>query len=274
MEFVRVRKEHLSDNIIKMEIIIIAFSAAFASLLTFFSGFGLGTILTPVFMVFFPIEIAIALTGIVHLLNNIFKMVLIGKNANWKVVVKFGIPAILAAFLGAKILMLFTGIPEIASYTIGEKTFLITPVKLIISLLLICFSLFEIIPYFKNLQFKQNKLYIGGLLSGFFGGLSGHQGALRSAFLIRCGLSKEGFIATGVFIASIIDITRLSVYFTKLPKAGIADNIMILSVAVCSAFIGAYFGKKLLNKITIHVVQLSVSVMIMLLAIALGTGLI
>ena len=44
-------------------------------------------------------------------------------------------------------------------------------------------------------------LAAGGLLSGFLGGLSGHQGALRSAFLIKCGLSKEVFIASGVVIA-------------------------------------------------------------------------
>ena len=39
--------------------------AFFAAILTFFSGFGLGTILTPVMMVFFPVDIAIAFTGIV-----------------------------------------------------------------------------------------------------------------------------------------------------------------------------------------------------------------
>jgi len=41
----------------------------------------------------------------------------------------------------------------------------------------------KIIPTLKNLQFDSNKLYLGGALSGFFGGLSGHQGTLRSALL-------------------------------------------------------------------------------------------
>ena len=36
-----------------------------ASLLTFISGFGLGTLLLPVFAVFFPLEVAILLTAIV-----------------------------------------------------------------------------------------------------------------------------------------------------------------------------------------------------------------
>ena len=64
-----------------MEIVIISFAAFIIAILTFFSGFGLGTILTPVFMIFFPVELAIGLTGIVHFFNNIFKLVLVGKKS-------------------------------------------------------------------------------------------------------------------------------------------------------------------------------------------------
>jgi uncharacterized protein len=69
--------------------IIIAF---FASILTFFSGFGIGTIMLPVFALFFPLEIAIVMTGIVHLLNNLFKALISGKDFDKKVVLKLGIP--------------------------------------------------------------------------------------------------------------------------------------------------------------------------------------
>ncbi len=80
-----------------MEIIIIAAAAFITAILTFFSGFGLGTILTPVFMIFFPVDLAIALTGVVHFFNNIFKLILVGKKADIKVTLLFGIPAVLAA---------------------------------------------------------------------------------------------------------------------------------------------------------------------------------
>lgn len=63
-----------------MEIIIISLAAFFTAVLTFFSGFGLGTILTPVFVLFFPIDVAIALTGVVHFSNNLFKIALVGRN--------------------------------------------------------------------------------------------------------------------------------------------------------------------------------------------------
>lgn len=91
-----------------MEIVLICLAAFLASLLTFFSGFGLGTILMPVFALFFPLEMAIALTGVVHLLNNFFKMCLLGKEANWRIVLKFGAPAVISALIGAQLLMSFS----------------------------------------------------------------------------------------------------------------------------------------------------------------------
>ena len=72
--------------------------------LTFFSGFGLGTLLMPVFAVFFSVQIAVAATAIVHLANNIFKVVLIGKKADKRIVLLFGLPAALAAIAGALLL--------------------------------------------------------------------------------------------------------------------------------------------------------------------------
>jgi uncharacterized protein len=55
-----------------MEIFIITLASFVTAILTFFSGFGLGTVLTPVFAIFFPIDLAIALTGVVHFGNNLF----------------------------------------------------------------------------------------------------------------------------------------------------------------------------------------------------------
>ncbi len=257
-----------------MNIIIIGIVAALASLLTFFSGFGLGTILTPTLILFFPVEMAIALSGIVHLLNNLFKMVLVGKNVNWSIGLKFGLPAIVGAFIGAQVLMAIPETTVLYTYSMGQKVCQITPLKLIIALLMMIFALFEVIPVLKNLQFKEDKLYIGGVLSGFFGGLSGNQGALRSAFLLKTGLTKDAFIATGVMIACLIDFTRLSVYFSRFVHIDLQQNSVMLTVAVLSAFAGAYLGSKVLKKVTFGFVQGAVTIMIFLLSIAFGIGLI
>ena len=132
------------------EIIIICVVAFFTSILTFFSGFGLGTILMPVFALFFPVDVAIALTGVVHFSNNLFKMALVGKHTNKQVLLRFGIPAIFASFAGAWLLMQISGFQPLFSYHLGEKQFEVTLVKLVIAVLLLFFSLFEVIPRFQN----------------------------------------------------------------------------------------------------------------------------
>lgn len=257
-----------------MEIIIISLAAFFTALLTFFSGFGLGTILAPVFAIFFPIDIAIALTGVVHFSNNLFKIVLVGKNADKTVLLRFGIPAILASFAGAWLLLRITALPSLVQYEMWGREFEITPVKLIVAILLITFSLLEIAPAFQKLQFGRNKLVLGGILSGFFGGLAGIQGAIRSAFLIKSGLTKEAYIATGVIIACLVDFTRLSVYATRFTAANLHENLTLLILATGSALAGALIGKKLLKKVTLRSIQLLVAVMLILISIALGLGLI
>jgi uncharacterized protein len=184
-----------------MEVVVITVVSAIASLLSFFSGFGLGTILTLVFTIFFPIEVAITLSSIVHFLNNLFRIWLVKKDIEWKMGLIFGITSVIGAFIGALLLLQFSQAEIIYSYTIGDKIFSITYIKIIISLLMIIFALFDFIPFFTTIKFKGRMLYLGGLLSGFFGGFSGNQGALRSLFLLRTGLSKESFIATGVMLA-------------------------------------------------------------------------
>lgn len=246
-----------------MDYIIICIVAFLGSTLTLFSGFGLGTILLPVFGLFFPIEIAIVLTALVHFMNNIFKLFLFGKKANKEVVFKFGIPAILFAFLGAYLLKLLTQMQPIFQYSISEKVFEIMPLKLIIGILLIIFSLFDFIPKLKNLEFDKKYLSVGGVLSGFFGGISGHQGALRSAFLIRSGLSKEAFIATGVVIACLVDVSRLSIYIPKIVNNELSLNYKLVLLATLSAFLGVYFGAKLLQKTTYKSIQNIVALMLL-----------
>jgi uncharacterized membrane protein YfcA len=257
-----------------MDIIFICLAAFFTAILTFFSGFGLGTILTPVFAIFFPVDIAIALTGVVHFANNLFKITLVGKNTNRAVLLRFGIPAVLASFAGAWLLLRISDMPSLFNYHIWGKEYAVMPVKLVIAVLLVIFSVLEIAPSMQRVQFKRNKLALGGALSGFFGGLTGIQGAIRSAFLIKSGLSKEAYIATGVVIASLVDFTRLSVYASRFKGANLHEHWILILSAISAAVLGAFIGNKLLKKVTFRFVQMLVAIMLFLIAIVLGAGII
>jgi uncharacterized membrane protein YfcA len=228
----------------------------------------------PDFAIFFPVDIAIALTGVVHFANNIFKMALIGKKADKAILIRFGIPAILAAFLGAWVLVRISVLPAIFQYSMWGRDFEITPVKLLIAVLLMSFAILELLPAFQKVQFKRNYMIAGGALSGFFGGLAGIQGALRSAFLIKSGLSKEAYIATGVIIASLVDITRLSVYATRFRSSGLSENTVLIISAILAAIGGAAIGNLLLKKVTYGSIRVLVAVMLFLVSLAMGTGII
>ncbi|MCF8239232.1 MAG: TSUP family transporter [Saprospiraceae bacterium] len=253
-------------------LVLISVVAFLAAILTFFSGFGLGTLLLPVFLLFFPVEVAIAMTGIVHLANNLFKTSLVGHFASRQVVLAFGVPALLGAWIGALLLGQLSGLSSLGEYTLGDTSWQISPVKLIVAVLMIGFAILELLPDDKQPVFSKGVLPFGGLLSGFFGGLSGHQGALRSAFLIRLGLSKETFIASGILIAMGIDVVRLLTYGTSGWIELASREWPALTIGIVSAIAGALIGRQWLRKVKLIHVQRIVAITILLMAIALGLG--
>ena len=109
--------------------IVVPLVALGASTLTLFSGFGLGTLLLPVFAIFFPVAIAVAATAAVHFANNLFKLGLLKEHVSGRVVVLFGLPAMLAAFGGAWLLTRLADQPAFAGWSLAGLQAEITPVK-------------------------------------------------------------------------------------------------------------------------------------------------
>jgi uncharacterized protein len=252
---------------------VICLTAFSASLLTLFSGFGLGTLLMPVIALFFPLPVAIALCGVVHLLNNLFKLALVGRDASRALVGRFGFPSVIGGLLGAALLAWLEYLPVLYHWYWGGRLREVTTLKVILALVMIFFALMELVPSLKNLRFHPRYLSLGGLLSGFFGGLSGHQGALRSAFLLRAGLDKTAFIATGVVIACLVDLTRLPLYFVQMQDKTALQQAPLLLLTTLSAFAGAYLGARYLKKVTMAWVQYLTAGLLLLIAVLILLGL-
>lgn len=255
-----------------MTLLIITITAFLASLLTLFSGFGLGTLLMPVVAIFFPVTVAVALTAFVHLLNNLFKLAALWRDVNWPVSLKFGIPALLATIPGALLLTLLEELPQITSYQIFGLDAVVTPVKLAVGLLLILFAFAEWYSFAKKVNISAKYLPWGGVLSGFFGGLSGHQGAFRSAFLLHAGLDARQFIATNAVIASLVDITRLAVYGLNITLLMEQVNMSLIFAVTAAAFAGVLAGKVSVKKVTIGMIQKLVAIMLLSLGALLAAG--
>jgi uncharacterized protein len=258
-----------------IELVVVFFAALIAAVLTFFSGFGLGTILLPIFAIFMPISIAIVATAIVHFTNNLFKFGLTYKKINSRVLLYFGAPALVATVVGALVLNSLTTEQTVYRWSLLSLSGEITILKFLIGILIIIFAILELLTNFKEISFSTKWISLGGVLSGFFGGLSGNQGALRSAFLIKAGLSKEAFVATGVAIAVIVDFARIFIYgitffsFVALREEEVGGLVLM---AITGGLVGALLGKKLLPKVTFKYVQILVSSLLFLTGSALVLG--
>ena len=231
----------------------------------------------PVFALVFPVEVAVAATALVHLANNLFKLALLGRHAHAPTLTRFVLPALPAALLGAWILSRLADAPPLHTWLLAGRACDITPIKLIIAAVIGVFAIFELSPRFDDWQADKKWLPLGGTLSGFFGGLSGHQGALRSAFLLRAGLTKEQFLATGIIAAVAVDVLRLTVYGVSMSAATRdaltrPDARTLVIAGIIAAFAGSFIGARLVRKVTLAAVKRLVGAMLLLLALALGAG--
>ena len=262
-----------------LSVSIIGLIAFAVSMLTLFSGFGLGTLLMPAFAVLFPVEVAVAATAVVHALNNLFKVGLLYRSAVLHVLVYFGLPAVGTAFVGALLLSELSQQPPVFIWQLGEREAVITPLKAVMGSLIVVFGVIELLPPLRSLRLSPRWLSLGGALSGFFGGLSGHQGALRAAFLSTLNLSPPSFTATQAVLACMVDAARLVVYggaFFAGRMAGVSsrEQWTLVGFATCCAFGGTLLGKQLLPSVTMAGVRVITGILLLVVGAGLGSGLI
>lgn len=242
---------------IEINILLPAITAFVAAVLTLMTGFGLGTILTPIFLIFYDVKIAILMTAVVHLLNNLLKLSLFGRHMSLDILKRFGAFTLLGAFIGA--------------FLQGKMDS--SGVKVLLGVALIFLGLKEASGFGEKVRIPQKIDFIGGFLSGLLGGFVGNQGAIRSAYLLNYNIPKEVFVATAAMIASVVDLTRIPIYIFN-NKDALITNKLLLFITVVSAFAGTFIGKSLLKKISLEAFKLYVSAMVIIIGVLLALGLI
>lgn len=208
-------------------------AAAFAAAaLVVASGFGLGTALTPLFLLTYDIKTAVFLVAIVHFANNLFRLWLFRRHIDTAVVRRFGLLSVLGAVAGSLL----------------QKEAASSGLEIGLGALLVVLGGVEFLPARLAWRPPRHLDQAGGLLSGLLGGLLGNQGALRSAYLLNYALPKEAFIATGTAIACLIDASRIPIYWASYSARLLASWPYLLAV-ILAAFTGTLVGKRLLERL-------------------------
>ena len=224
----------------------------------------------PVMAIYFDLKLAIAVTAVVHFSNNIFKGILLFKNIHKDIFLRFAIPALVGSVTGAWLLMNSKPV-VLGSYQFYGFTPTVYLQELLVAVLMLVLCFMEWIPS-KYFKFDHRYTIPGGFITGFTGGFSGMQGALRSSLLIHLKLTKEEFVATGTAISLVIDVCRIIIYFVAGKLIHAFSNSYLVLIGIAGAFIGVIIGKALLKKTTFEVIKIITTVCIVFFSLMLALG--
>lgn len=244
----------------------------FAILITYCIGFGLGTILLPVMCFYYPPLEALFLSAMLHGFQSAIKTLINFKYIPWRQVIWFSASAIPCSLLGSYCIVYITHWSYKIYFNIYSVDFYTTPIRFVIACSMLVFSVLELLkPKQENTE-KSLVFLISGTLSGFFGGLTGHQGVLRSMFTSKQFKSTYTLVAFNGLVSLCIDTTRLLNYFKGTITISTAPLhiIILLSIALLATFTGQNF----LKHIKLNLINRLIFIFIIVFSFFYGIGLV
>jgi uncharacterized membrane protein YfcA len=196
------------------------------------SGFGIGSLLTPLLAVQSGTKLAVAAVAIPHVAGTALRFWLLRKAIDRRILLSFGLTSAAGGLLGALL----------HHYSASRA------LTLVFACLLIFAGVLGLTGLAQRMKFTGPAAWIAGALSGAFGGLVGNQGGIRSAAMLGLDVPRDAFIATATAIALMVDGARLPVYLWTQGRdlVGIWPAIAALTVGVLAGTLG---GARLLRKI-------------------------
>lgn len=192
-------------------------------------GFGIGSLLTPLFAVHFGTDVAIAAVALPHLAGGLLRGWRLRSSVDRSVLLRFGVLSAVGGLVGA---LLFSRLaPRVLTRTLGA--------------LLVLTASASLTGWSERWKPRDASVWILGALSGFFGGVAGNQGGLRAAALSTFGLAPAAFVATSTVIGVFVDVARIPIY---LYGAGnrLAELWSLVALAAAGVLAGTLVGERLL----------------------------
>lgn len=196
------------------------------------SGFGIGSLLTPLLATTMGMKAAVAAVSLPHFVATAVRLWGLRKYVDRRVLIHFGIFSAGGGLLGA----LFQSKANSPVLTV------------VFGALLLFVGISGLAGWSERMRFRQGTAWTAGALSGLFGGLVGNQGGIRSAALLSFQLRKESLVATATATAVLVDIARMPVYAATQTHAFVLAKVNI-GLALVGCLIGTLWGVRLLRRI-------------------------
>lgn len=226
------------------------FTAIAAGGVASITGFGIGSLVTPVLSLAAGTKLAIAVVSIPHFVATAIRFWMLRSHLDKKVFLGFGLMSAVGGLTGALL----------------HAKFATPAVTLIFGIILMFAGFMGASGLSEKLRFHGVGAWIAGGVSGLLGGLVGNQGGIRSAALLGINISKESFVATATAIGLLVDISRMPVYFWSESEGILASGKWIL-VATIGVIVGTLLGTRLLRSLPERTFRRVVSGLIFVLGI-------
>ncbi len=227
----------------------VAFVAVLSGATAAVVGFGIGSLLTPLLALRVGMPAAIAAIALPHAAATALRFWRLRHAVDWIVVRRFGLLSAAGGLAGA---LLYT--------RLGGRALTIALAGLLVLTGLT--GLTGILTRWNS----SRAAGVLGAISGFFGGLAGNQGGLRSAALLTFRLSPTAFVATATATAMLVDAARTPVY---LWRAG--PQLLTLWVPIVFATAGVLGGTLLGERILLGMPPERFRRVVSIAILALGT---
>lgn len=230
--------------------LLLAAAALLAAAIAAVTGFGIGSLLTPVLSLEVGTKLAVAAIAIPHFVGSAQRFWILRRHVDRRVVLGFGITSAIGGLAGALLHA------WVSSRALG----------VVFGLLLVLAGVSEMTGWIGRVRWGRRAAWIAGGVSGLLGGLVGNQGGIRSASMLGFHVPKESFVATAAAIALFVDAARLPLYLATQGQA-ILGLWRLLLIATAATVAGTIIGTRLLTRLPERIFRRIVAALLLVLGI-------
>lgn len=196
------------------------------------TGFGVGSILTPLFALRTDLALAVAAVSIPHLFATAQRFWMLRAHVDRRLLLSFGITSAIGGLIGAFLLR------DLSSDTLAH----------LFGAVVLLGGIAELTGWMRRVTWNRAAAWVAGAVSGVLGGLVGNQGSVRTAALLGFRIPPAAFVATATAIALFVDGARVPVYLAS-EWPSLRELWPLIAVASVAAIAGTLAGTRVLRRL-------------------------